>query len=44
MLGVTWLSDRTGKIALSAVTGQIWALPFLVVLYVINPSIPTTRP
>jgi hypothetical protein len=38
MLGVTWLSDRTGQISLSAVTGQIWALPFLVVLYVINPS------
>ena len=36
MLGVTWLADRTGQISLSAVTGQLWGLPFLVALYVID--------
>jgi hypothetical protein len=38
MLGVTWLADRTGQITLSVVTGQIWALPFLIALYVLDTS------
>jgi len=36
MLGITWLSERTGKLSLTSLLGQIWALPFLVALYVID--------
>lgn len=36
MLALTWLSERTGSLSLTSMLGQIWALPFLVALYVID--------
>lgn len=36
MLGITWLSERTGQLALTSMLGQVWTLPFLVALYVID--------
>jgi hypothetical protein len=38
MLGIAWLADRTGQIALTSMLGQIWILPFLVSIYVLNPA------
>ncbi|RFU36076.1 hypothetical protein B7463_g216, partial [Scytalidium lignicola] len=36
MLGITWLSDRTGHLALIAMLAQLWALPELAALYSLN--------
>ena len=36
MLGITFLSDYIGKLAIAGIIGQIWALPFLASLYIID--------
>ncbi|CRG88663.1 putative transporter YIL166C [Talaromyces islandicus] len=36
MLIITYASEITGQLSLTAVTGQIWALPFLVYLYAVD--------
>lgn len=36
MLGITLLSDYTGQLSLTAVLAQIWVLPFLISLYIID--------
>ncbi|CEJ90369.1 Putative Major facilitator superfamily transporter [[Torrubiella] hemipterigena] len=36
MLGLTYMSERIGQLSLSAVLGQIWAVPFLIYLNVVN--------
>lgn len=36
MLGLTYLSERIGQLTLSALLGQIWAVPFLIYLNVVN--------
>lgn len=36
MLIITYVSEVTGQLTLTAVTGQIWALPFLVYLYAVD--------
>ncbi|OBT88477.1 hypothetical protein VE02_03287 [Pseudogymnoascus sp. 03VT05] len=36
MLDITLLSDYTGELSLTAMLGQIWALPFLISLYIID--------
>ncbi|ELR08301.1 hypothetical protein GMDG_03099 [Pseudogymnoascus destructans 20631-21] len=36
MLGITLLLDYIGKLSLTGVIGQIWALPFLISLYIID--------
>lgn len=36
MLGITLFSDYIGKLAVAGIIGQIWVLPFLVSLYIID--------
>lgn len=36
LLTVTLLADWTGKLAFNGIIGQVWALPFLVSLYVLD--------
>ncbi|KFY37244.1 hypothetical protein V495_07273 [Pseudogymnoascus sp. VKM F-4514 (FW-929)] len=36
MLGITLFSDYVGKLAIAGIIGQIWVLPFLVSLYIID--------
>ncbi|KAH8689931.1 major facilitator superfamily domain-containing protein [Talaromyces proteolyticus] len=36
MLTLTYASELTGQLSLTSVVGQIWALPFLVYLYVVD--------
>ncbi|KFY10147.1 hypothetical protein V492_05160 [Pseudogymnoascus sp. VKM F-4246] len=36
MLGITLFSDYIGKLSLAGIIGQIWALPFLISLYIID--------
>lgn len=36
MLIITYASEVTGQLTLTALTGQIWALPFLVYLYAVD--------
>lgn len=36
MIGLTWLSERTGSLSLTAMLGQIWALPLLIALYLLD--------
>lgn len=36
MLGIALIADYTGQLSLTAILGQIWALPFLISLYIID--------
>ncbi|EKG13542.1 Major facilitator superfamily domain general substrate transporter [Macrophomina phaseolina MS6] len=36
MLGLAYLAEVRNSLSMTAVIGQIWALPFVVVLYVLN--------
>ncbi|KAJ6442390.1 transporter [Purpureocillium lavendulum] len=36
MVGLTYLSERTGQLTLVALLGQLWALPFLIYMNVAN--------
>lgn len=36
MLGITYLAEIVGELTFVAVSGQIWALPFLIYLNVVD--------
>ena len=36
MLGVTYLAEIFGELTLTSMIGQIWALPFIVYIYVVD--------
>ncbi|KAF2470754.1 MFS general substrate transporter [Lindgomyces ingoldianus] len=38
MLGLTRLSERTKKLSFTAMLSQLWALPFLLAIYALDPS------
>lgn len=36
MLSLTYISEMTGQLTIVALVGQVWALPFLIYLNVVN--------